>query len=233
MTELNAAQAELKTKLDAVQIVKDKVAKLEADCQQMQDEKEELETNMAISKARMGRAEKLVVLLADEGVRWKETVEVITDQIEKLVGNVFISCACISYFGAFTGEYREKLVTSWIEGCREANIPSSDACTLSDTLGDPVTIRNWNINGLPNDQVSSENGILCTKAERYPLCIDPQQQANKWIKNMEKDNKLVMLKLTTPNFLREVSAAVRIGKPCIVQDIEELLDPALDPILLH
>ena len=79
MTELNAAQAELKTKLDAVQIVKDKVAKLEADCQQMQDEKEELETNMAISKARMGRAEKLVVLLADEGVRWKETVEVITD----------------------------------------------------------------------------------------------------------------------------------------------------------
>jgi len=50
---------------------------------------------------------------------------------------------------------------------------------------------------------------------------------------MEKDNKLVMLKFTTPNFLREVSAAVRIGKPCIVQDIEELLDPALDPILLH
>jgi dynein heavy chain len=90
--------------------VKDKVAKLEADCQKMQDEKEELENNMEVSNGRMMRAEKLVVLLADEGVRWKETVEVITDQIEKLVGNVFISCACISYFGAFTGEYREKLV---------------------------------------------------------------------------------------------------------------------------
>jgi len=151
MTELNAAQSELKVKLDQVQVVKDKVAKLEADCQKMQDEKEELENNMEVSKARMARAEKLVVLLADEGVRWKETVEVISDQIEKLVGNVFISCACISYFGAFTGEYREKLVSGWIEGCRDADIPTSEKCTLADTLGDPVIIRNWNINGLPND----------------------------------------------------------------------------------
>jgi hypothetical protein len=31
---------------------------------------------------RMGRAEKLVVLLADEGVRWKETVATISLEIE-------------------------------------------------------------------------------------------------------------------------------------------------------
>jgi len=31
---------------------------------------------------RMGRAEKLVVLLADEGVRWKETVSTIQVEIE-------------------------------------------------------------------------------------------------------------------------------------------------------
>lgn len=55
---------------------------------------------------RMGRAEKLVVLLADEGVRWKETVEKLTDEIEKLVGNVFLSAAGISYAGPFTGVYR-------------------------------------------------------------------------------------------------------------------------------
>jgi hypothetical protein len=34
-------------------------------------------------------------------------VESIVGEIERLVGNVFISCACISYFGGFTGEYRE------------------------------------------------------------------------------------------------------------------------------
>jgi dynein heavy chain len=75
----------------------------------MMDDKQELEDNMNTSNLRMGRAEKLVVLLKDEGVRWKATVEIISGQIIKLVGNVFLSCACISYFGAFTGQYRDML----------------------------------------------------------------------------------------------------------------------------
>ena len=67
---LKSAQDELKIKLDGVQVIKDQVAKLEADCQSMQDEKEQLEFEMDRSTKRMARAEKLVVLLADEGVRW-------------------------------------------------------------------------------------------------------------------------------------------------------------------
>ena len=41
-------------------------------------------------------------------------------------------------------------------------------------MGDPVQISEWNLNQLPSDQVSLENGILVTKAERWGLCIDPQ-----------------------------------------------------------
>jgi dynein heavy chain len=90
--------------------VKDKVAALEANCQRMQDEKELLENNMARDQARMVRASKLVVLLKDEGVRWGESIETIAGDIIRLTGNVFLSCACISYFGPFTGVYREKMV---------------------------------------------------------------------------------------------------------------------------
>lgn len=34
-------------------------------------------------------------------------------------------------------------------------------------------IREWNINGLPNDDLSIENGIVMFKARRWPLMIDP------------------------------------------------------------
>lgn len=117
----------------------------------MQDEKEALEFNMKQSADRMRRAEKLVVLLADEGVRWNETVGIITGQIERLVGNIFLSCACISYFGAFTGAYRDKMVAKWVEGCQERNIPTDEVFSLTAVMGDPVVIRSWNIAGLPND----------------------------------------------------------------------------------
>ena len=49
---------------------------------------------------------------------------------------------------------------------------------------------------------------------------------------MEKDNGLVILKCDADNFLRHVTGAVRTGKPCLVEDLEEQVDPALDPVLL-
>lgn len=67
---LDSAMKTLKEKQDAVQEVKDKVEALERETKRMMDEKEALEAKMTQSTARMGRAEKLVVLLADEGVRW-------------------------------------------------------------------------------------------------------------------------------------------------------------------
>jgi dynein heavy chain len=99
----------------------------------------------------MGRAEKLVVLLADEGVRWKVTCEDLQVEIEQLVGNVFLSCACISYFGAFTGVYRQNLVRIWVERCIAKGIPTSGDFSLIKIMGDPVTIRGWNISSLPTD----------------------------------------------------------------------------------
>lgn len=51
-------------------------------------------------------------------------------------------------------------------------------------LGDDVTIRMWTVAGLPNDNLSIENGIIMFKSRRWPLMIDPQTQANKFIKNL-------------------------------------------------
>ena len=45
-------------------------------------------------------------------------------------------------------------------------------------------IRSWQIAGLPKDNLSVENGVVVQYSRRWPLFIDPQGQANKWVKNM-------------------------------------------------
>ena len=48
----------------------------------------------------------------------------------------------------------------------------------------------------------------------------------------EKNNALDIVKLTDKDFLRSLENAVRFGKPCLLENVGEELDPALEPILL-
>lgn len=107
----------------------------------------------------------------------------------------------------------------------------SASFSLESTLGDPVAIREWGIHGLPMDTFSIENGILVSNTRRWPLMVDPQGQANRWIKNLERAQGLQTIKLTTHNYLKTLENCIRVGTPVLLEDVGEVLDPALDPVL--
>ena len=230
--ELAVVQAELAKKQASLKEVEDKIKDLQDMFNASVKEKESLQKNIALTASRLKRAGKLVTALGDEQVRWAETVESYQKEIDNVAGNVFIASACVAYYGPFTAQYREMLVTEWIQKCKELEIPVSDDFSLVKTLADPFEIRQWNLEGLPRDAVSTENAVLVTKGRRWPLMIDPQDQANRWIVGKERQNGLKVVKLTDKNLLRTLENAIRIGLPVLIEEVGETLDPALEPILL-
>jgi dynein heavy chain len=100
------------------------------------------------------------------------------------------------------------------------------------TLGDPVKIREWQLCGLPIDMFSVDNALIAKNAYRWPLMIDPQGQANKWIKNLEKANKIQSIKLNDKFLSRVLENCLQFGQPLMIEDIQEELDPILEPVLL-
>ena len=53
-----------------------------------------------------------------------------------------------------------------------------------------LQIREWVIFGLPNDSFSIDSAVIAATSRRWPLCIDPQGQANRWIKAMHEAQKI-------------------------------------------
>jgi len=229
--ELAVAQETLKAKQAALQKVRDEVHRLQSNYQASQRTLEDLTKQKETIEVQLGRAEKLVVGLADEATRWRETVKVLEVDLVNLVGNILLAAGYISYVGPFTAQYRAALLKRWMAFARKERLPFSDDFAIARILGDPVLIREWNIQGLPADDLSIENGIICTQAKRWPLLIDPQSQGNRWIKSREKDNNLQTIKLSNAKFLGVVELAIRYGQPVLLENVGEVLDPSLEPVL--
>ena len=60
----------------------------------------------------------------------------------------------------------------------------------------------------------------------------PAGQANKWVKNMERPNKLSVIKLSDPNYARTLENSIQFGTPVLLENVGEELDPLLEPLLL-
>ncbi|KAM5227834.1 dynein axonemal heavy chain 6 [Ctenodactylus gundi] len=230
--ELDITMATLKEKQTLLKQVEDQIQALQDEYDKGVNEKESLAKTMSLTKARLVRAGKLTAALGDEQVRWEESIQKFQEEIENIVGNVFIAAACVAYYGAFTAQYRQLLIECWIEYCQHLGVPIDPSFSLVNILGDPYEIRQWNTDGLPRDLTSTENGILVTQGRRWPLMIDPQDQANRWVRNKESKSGLKIIKLTDSNFLRTLENSIRLGLPVLLEELKETLDPALEPVLL-
>uniref|UniRef100_A0ABM5FKE2 Dynein axonemal heavy chain 1 isoform X3 n=1 Tax=Pogona vitticeps TaxID=103695 RepID=A0ABM5FKE2_9SAUR len=230
--DLQATQRILDEAKERLREVEEGIAHLQAKYRGTLATKEELEMKCEQCEQRLGRADKLINGLADERVRWQETVQNLDYLINNIAGDVLTSAGFIAYLGPFTGHYRISLCEEWVSRLEAHNVPHTKEPSLIATLGDPVKIRSWQIAGLPNDTLSVENGMITQFSQRWTLFIDPQGQANKWIKNLEKDTGLDTSKLSDRDFLRSLENAIRFGKPFLLENVGEELDPALEPVLL-
>ena len=217
---------------------KEELAKLTAESERLQKEKDENEKaynianeNLQVLTNRLNTANSLFNGLKSEQTRWTEDQKKLGISKEKLIGDCLLGAAFLSYCGPFSFDFRKRMIyDTWKADIVAKNINNSENFTVQGLLTTDQQISQWNIDGLPDDELSTQNGILTENASRWPLAIDPENQAIIWLKNKSGD-KLKVISFNTENYMKYVGLRVHNGGIILIENVGDTIDPNINPVL--
>ena len=235
--QMEAANAALEAAEARLAACHEKLAELHSMFDAQMAKKKSIEDGALALQKKMNQASALIDGLAGERIRWAEDAANFNEQKKRLVGDCAIACAFVSYCGPFNQQFREYLINEkFTADCEARNVPVTHNLDVISFLVDVGTIGDWNMQGLPTDPLSTQNGILVTKSTRFPLLVDPQGQALSWILNKERENLPTwngqnVVHLSDPKLKDKLEFCMGDGKSLVVVGVEDEIDPMLDPVL--
>ena len=195
---------------DEFAILSEKLQSLQSLLKKNTDEMEAYKADLEQLQAKIERGDKLITGLADEKTRWEASLITLDEQYSNLVGDAALSAAFMSLCGPFPADYREEMNALWLKKIRSMSIPHDGQFQFCSFLGTNAQTKKWQQDGLPIDNFSTENGVLITKGDRWALNIDPQTQANSWIKKMH-GRELQMLDINDKKLINKVIQFITKG----------------------
>ncbi|XP_076166258.1 dynein axonemal heavy chain 7 [Ptiloglossa arizonensis] len=230
--ECNEAEAFLNDKRRKLSALNAKFAILNNSLQETLQQKVKLEKEVENCINKLNKAENLIASLGGEKDRWMQYAENLQENYNNLVGDIIISCGIISYMAPCRTVFRDKILEHWKQYIRDLKIPFTINYNLVNLLGEENEINHWYICGLPKHRFSVENAIIMNNSELWCLFIDSHNQANQWIKTIEKKNDLKVIRLTDSDYLSVIQYSVENGNPILIENVGEKLEILLDPFLL-
>eukprot|EP00762_Andalucia_godoyi_P006421 ANDGO_02891.mRNA.1 Dynein-1-beta heavy chain len=255
--ELAERTSALKAAKQRLEDVETRIAELEIAYEEALANKDELQAKVVDCATKLDRAGRLTSGLSGEKIRWGVTLTSLEEQSSNIHGDALLAAAGVAYSGPLSTEYRFGLYRDWMKVLRDVGLPytthksvdiseSSESLPVSvirSMLSDPVEEQKWFLCGLPSDTLSVENALMSLSSlsgDRWPLFIDPQGQANTFVRNLYRaDNPNSIFQKTPLDVVRGVGDehvsrvlenAVRFGRALLVENLEDVLPSFLEPV---
>jgi dynein heavy chain len=230
MATLEKKQAALAESQDGLRKVQEKLAALKEKYDSSVGVKEKLKSDCDALEARSAKALNLIQGLGAERLRWQETIVVLKESLLNSLGNSVISAGFLAYAGPLSEVYRKELLDDlFVQNIVKSKVRVSPGLDIPLFLVPAASIRDWNVCGLSSDAFSIQNAVLVQKYVRWPLIIDPQSQAVKWLSNMHK-GRLTVVDPKIDGWMRVLENCIQLGNIAFLL-ITDHVDPALHHLL--
>lgn len=106
---LDIVRARLDEKMKQLAAVEELMASLEAMYNAKLETERQLVAKIDDCNKKLERAEKIIIGLQDEKIKWQETVERLTREADLLIGDCLVAAGMVAYSGPFTAKFRTEL----------------------------------------------------------------------------------------------------------------------------
>jgi dynein heavy chain len=230
-TQLQDIQKALKEKQRYLQQAEEKLDQFKEVYKATNEKKIQLEQKNNDLMVQLNRAEKILESLDGKGEDWTNKIKKNETTLSRLVGNVLLYAAAITYLGPYDSATRKRIIPSWIDKCHSLGVPYDPDFSI-DMFTSELEFREWHRLGLPTDLKNKENAILLLKNSRWPFLIDPEGQVIRWIKHIERSNQIKVLDLDASNFIRTLETSIASGRPLIIENMSKTLHPELYTLIV-
>jgi len=234
LVKLEAEESKMKEEKRALD---EKIVELESSIEDLKTEYavliaqvENLKNDMKTVQEKVGRSVQLIRNLSSERGRWEESSKNFVNQMSCLVGDTLFASGFLTYIGFFDHYYREYLKMEWRDTIDLVALKMRPEMRVFEFLSSASDRLEWEKQELPNDELCIENAIIMKHYNRYPLVIDPSDQALKFIMNHYRQQKIQKTSFADDGFMKHLETAIRFGLPLLVQDVEKI-DPILNSVL--
>ncbi|KAH0569467.1 Dynein heavy chain [Spironucleus salmonicida] len=234
---LEKARSELGEVQENLKITNQKVSEIQSKLDLLQEqftgainEKNAINSNVEETGKKLLRAEQLIQSLGGEQIRWQQQQKDVEIDILAVLGDAMLASCCQIYIGAFTPDFRAKIVESWKLKLEELGIKFSGKQAI-DIMSDQVQIMEYvNQYKLPQDMNSMENAVFLFNSIKQILIIDPQNQAQSFLQNYYSES-IITCKANDKDVSKKLENALRFGKQLVITNLTETIDPIFTPIL--
>ncbi|KAL3076780.1 hypothetical protein niasHS_011517 [Heterodera schachtii] len=227
---------ELKHKIEALE---NRIQELKDEYAQLIGEAEHIKRDLQVVQEEVNTDIHLLKSLRDNCDFWEARKERFAQQNETLVGDVLLSAAFLSYSGYYDQLLRDSIFQKWMGILESSQIMFRHELAHIEYLSTADERLQWNNNGMPTDELCTENAIMLKRFNRFPLIIDPSGQSIEFIckefstasgKEHQKGGSVQLTSFNDNLFRENLESALRFGQTLLVQDAESY-DPIINPVL--
>ena len=225
----NIDNEEIEVKVKELNERKEKLMRMKKSCEEIQEDRARIAEDMAEMKSRSARFEEFFTIFDENEIRWDMALNKQKEIGGDVIGNVLYASVFIVYLSQFSSEYRGKFISEFKSKIEEQDLKFDTHLYLKTLMEKQDKVESLFDNELPRSQFSVDNVIIALNSNKWPLMVDSYGFANKWIKSEYKN--LIVLKFSQKDYFKSLVYAMRLGRPVLIEDIEDFIDPIIDPLL--